>query len=226
MKPDQIPNRRLMQRRIVLLCWLAYALSYLCRTNLSIALPQMTAEFQWSTAAAGAVGSGFFVSYGVGHLISGILGDRLAVKKFMAVGLLGTSLCNLLMGVFPTYGVIFSVWLLNGLFLSTLWGPIVRVIAAWFSPEERNFPAVLVSLSSMAGYLISWAGLGVVIQFTGWRGAFFLPGILTLLFSLWFSSLRIKKQGEVKNFCRSHPAGPRRIGLAQSSGKSTLPTKE
>ena len=47
-----------------------------------------------------------------------------------------------------------------------------------------------------------------------------------LLHALAFSSLRIKKQGEVKNFCRSHPAGPRRIGLAQSSGKSTLPTKE
>ena len=47
-----------------------------------------------------------------------------------------------------------------------------------------------------------------------------------LLSSLPISSLRIKKQGEVKNFCRSHPAGPRRIGLAQSSGKSTLPTKE
>ena len=40
------------------------------------------------------------------------------------------------------------------------------------------------------------------------------------------SSLRIKKQREVKNFCRHYPAGPRRIGLAQSSGKSTLPTKE
>ena len=47
-----------------------------------------------------------------------------------------------------------------------------------------------------------------------------------LLHTLGLSSLRIKKQGEVKNFCRSHPAGPRRIGLAQSSGKSTLPTKE
>lgn len=47
-----------------------------------------------------------------------------------------------------------------------------------------------------------------------------------LLDTFPFSSLRIKKQGEVKNFCRSHPAGPRRIGLAQSSGKSTLPTKE
>lgn len=49
---------------------------------------------------------------------------------------------------------------------------------------------------------------------------------ITLLEPLGISSLRIKKQGEVKNFCRSHPAGPRRIGLAQSSGKSTLPTKE
>src|SRR5699024_5150722 len=29
-----------------------------------------------------------------------------------------------------------------------------------------------------------------------------------LFHALRFSSLRIKKQGEVKNFCRSHPAGP------------------
>ena len=47
-----------------------------------------------------------------------------------------------------------------------------------------------------------------------------------LLDALRLSSLRIKKQREVKNFCRPRPAGPRRIGLAQSSGKSTLPTKE
>lgn len=50
--------------------------------------------------------------------------------------------------------------------------------------------------------------------------------VYALRYTHHISSLRIKKQGEVKNFCRSHPAGPRRIGLAQSSGKSTLPTKE
>ena len=50
--------------------------------------------------------------------------------------------------------------------------------------------------------------------------------LIPLAILLPISSLRIKKQGEVKNFCRPHPAGPRRIGLAQSSGKSTLPTKE
>ena len=45
-------------------------------------------------------------------------------------------------------------------------------------------------------------------------------------YGLWkclcISSLRIKKQGEVKNFCRSHPAGPRRIWQTAKSETSLL----
>lgn len=179
-------QRRMWQRRVLALCWVAYALSYLCRTNLSIALPSMTQELGWSAAKAGMIGSAFFISYGAGHLLNGLLGDKLPIKRFMALGLLGTSLCNLLIGVFPYYGVIFVVWLINGLFLSTLWGPIVRAVAVWYAPGERNLPAVIISISSLAGYLLSWAGLGILLTFTGWRGAFFLPGVVTLLFTLWF----------------------------------------
>ena len=124
-------QRRMWQRRVLALCWVAYALSYLCRTNLSIALPSMTQELGWSAAKTGMIGSAFFISYGAGHLLNGLLGDKLPIKRFMALGLLGTSLCNLLIGVVPYYGVIFAVWLINGLFLSTLWGPIVRAVAVW-----------------------------------------------------------------------------------------------
>ena len=186
MKQKAPGQRRAWQRRVLVLCWAAYAISYLCRTNLSIALPQMTSELGWSAAKAGMIGSAFFVSYGAGHLLNGLLGDKLPIKRFMTLGLLGTSLCNLLMGVFPYYGVIFTVWLINGLLLSTLWGPIVRAVAVWYAPGERNLPAVIISISSLAGYLLSWAGLGLLLTFTGWRGAFFLPGVVTLLFTLWF----------------------------------------
>lgn len=186
MKQKAPGQRRAWQRRVLVLCWAAYALSYLCRTNLSIALPQMTSELGWSAAKAGMIGSAFFISYGAGHLLNGLLGDKLPIKRFMTLGLLGTSLCNLLMGVFPYYGVIFVVWLINGLFLSTLWGPIVRAVAVWYAPGERNLPAVIISISSIVGYLLSWAGLGLLLTFTGWRGAFFLPGGVTLLFTLWF----------------------------------------
>ena len=101
MKPKAFGQRRIWQRRVLALCWIAYALSYLCRTNLSIALPQMTQELGWSASKAGMIGSAFFISYGAGHLLNGLLGDKLPIKRFMTLGLLGTSLCNLLIGIFP-----------------------------------------------------------------------------------------------------------------------------
>ena len=183
---EKIKKQHTGQKTTLMLCWLAYAFSYLCRTNLSIALPDMTHQMGWSTASAGAISSAFFLSYAVGHLFNGIMGDRLPIKPFMLLGLLGSSVCNLLIGFFPVYQVVLAVWMLNGFLLSTLWGPIIRAIAVWYPPEERNPPAMVISFSSLAGYLLSWAGLGVLIQLTSWRGAFFLPGIVTLAFSLWF----------------------------------------
>ncbi|MBM6920649.1 MFS transporter [Phocea massiliensis] len=188
------------QNRILWLCWIAYALSYLCRTNLSIALPTMTAQFEWSTSAAGMIGSAFFLSYAVGHLVNGFMGDRIPIKRFLLLGLIGTSLCNLIIGFFPNYIVIFIVWLVNGLFLSTLWGPIIRAIACWYPSSERNTPAIIISFSSLAGYLISWAGLGVLVSLTGWQAAFFFPGILTILFTLWFA-FRMNDNPASVGFC-------------------------
>ena len=78
------------------------------------------------------------------------------------------------------------VWLVNGIFLSTLWGSVVRAAALWYAPHERNIPAMLVSASSLGGYLLSWAGLGFVVEHTGWQGAFFFPGAVTLAFTVWF----------------------------------------
>ncbi len=187
-KPQTGNPQRIWQRKILLLCWISYALSYLCRTNLSIALPGMTEAFQWNASSAGLIGSAFFSSYAVGHLLSGIAGDRLPIKKFICAGMFGTSFCNLLMGVFPVYGVILAVWTVNGLFLSTLWGPIVRAISVWYAPEDRNAPAVIISFSSLAGYLVSWAGLGLLTEYASWRAAFFLPGAVTLCYSFWFAA--------------------------------------
>lgn len=61
-----------------------------------------------------------------------------------------------------------------------------QAVAIWYAPHERNIPAMLVSASSLGGYLLSWAGLGFVVEHTGWQGAFFFPGAVTLAFTVWF----------------------------------------
>lgn len=169
------PSQQRWQKRILALCWVSYALSYLCRTKLSIALPEMTAQLHWSAAKAGVIGSVFFISCGIGHLMNGMLGDRIPVKKFMLPGLAGTLLCNLLIGFFPYCTVILLVWLVNGVFLSTLWGPVVRAAAIRYAPSQRNAPAMLVSASSLGGYLVSWAGLGLWCSSPAGRGPFSSP---------------------------------------------------
>lgn len=211
------PSQQRWQKRILALCRVSYALSYLCRTKLSIALPEMTAQLHWSAAKAGVIGSVFFISCGIGHLINGMLGDRIPVKKFMLLGLAGTSFCNLLIGFFPYCTVILLVWLVNGVLLSTLWEPVVRAVAIWYAPSQRNVPAMLVSASSLGGYLVSWAELGLVVQLTGWQGAFFFPGAVTLAFTIW-CFLRMNDAPETMGF----PNYERTAGQNEPTAEQTI----
>ena len=175
-----------MQRRVFVLCWLAYACAYMCRTNLAIALPGMMASFSWNTAMAGTIGTAFFIAYAVGQLINGIIGDKVPARSFIALGLMLSSMCNIIIGFYPTMESITLLWTINGFVLSTLWGPIVRIIGQWFTPKQQTAVAVGMNLSMIGGYILSWGLVGIMVNYTSWRAGFFLPGILALIFSLAF----------------------------------------
>lgn len=174
------------RRKVFVLCWLAYASAYLCRTNLAIVLPLMKAEFHWNNAMVGLFGSAFFWAYAIGQLINGWIGDKINPKYFIATGLLGTASINLFVGIFHQVYFMLIVWALNGFVLATLWGPIVRISAAWFPPSRRTKLAVGLALSMIGGYVLSWGLVGVVIQYTSWEWGFFVPAAFTGLYALLF----------------------------------------
>ena len=63
------------QRRIVVMGWITYASYYLGRVNLSTAIPDLREGLHLSSQDVGLLSSGFFLSYALGQLISGHLGD-------------------------------------------------------------------------------------------------------------------------------------------------------
>lgn len=73
--------------------------------------------------------TGCFVTYGIGQLLCGFLGDKFQPRKMIFTGLAATSLCNLLAALFPRMEVIIPLWCLNGFFQSMLWPPLVRIMA-------------------------------------------------------------------------------------------------
>jgi sugar phosphate permease len=179
------------QKKMMLMCWIAYVCAYLVRTNLSVALPGMSADFRWSNAAAGLIGTAFFWCYAIGQLINGFVGDKFTSRGLVFLGLLASGIFNILVGLSNNYIAIIIFWAFNGFVLSMLWGPIVRTTAAWFPESRRTGVAVILSLSMIGGYIISWGGVAQLASVLGWRCDFLLPASVTLIFAfIWLWQAR------------------------------------
>lgn len=109
-------------------CCLAYFSSYMTRINyaavrlaiadeLSLTYPELVLELGIAISAAS-------VTYGLGQLVSGILGDKLAPVPLVCAGLGGVVLCNHFMPIlYPSVYVMALVWGINGFFQSLIRPP-------------------------------------------------------------------------------------------------------
>ncbi|MDO8685900.1 MAG: MFS transporter, partial [Clostridiales bacterium] len=179
------------QKKIFLLCWLAYAGGYLCRANLAIVLPKMIDSFQWNKTTVGLIGSAFFWAYAVGQLINGSIGDRVNCRRFIFAGLFASAVLNIFVGCSSSLVLIIILWAVNGFCLSMLWGPMVKTFSLWFSRDKYSSVAVSISISMIAGYFIAWGLVGSILSYTSWRYAFWIPALIVIVYSfIWLSQMR------------------------------------
>ena len=82
---------------IVFACWLVYTVAYFARNTYNASIVTLTGANLVSQSTAGLIGTCYFVCYGTGHLINGILADRISPVVMIVCGLCGTTACNLLM---------------------------------------------------------------------------------------------------------------------------------
>ena len=108
----------------------AYSLFYLCRLSMGVVKKPLIDDGLFSAAELGIVASAFYFVYAIGKFINGFIADYCNVRRYMATGLVISSVINLLMGLlgfcegygaFPQYAVylIFVLlWGINGWVLS------------------------------------------------------------------------------------------------------------
>ena len=72
---------------MIALCAAVYFCSYLTRQNYATVLVEIIESEGVSKAAASAAITGMFITYGLGQIISGYLGDRLNSCHLIAAGL-------------------------------------------------------------------------------------------------------------------------------------------
>ncbi|HEX3600821.1 MAG TPA: MFS transporter, partial [Lacipirellulaceae bacterium] len=132
------------------------------------------------------IGAATALTYGLSKFLMGAVSDRSDPRRFMSVGLLLTAICNFAFGASSNYQVHFWLWALNGFFQGMGWPPCGRVMGHWFSESERGLTFSIWNTShnvggGIAGLIAAWG----VQRFGGWQYAFFVPGIIASIGSVY-----------------------------------------
>ena len=177
-----------------------YALYYVIRKNLSIAMP-LLGEIGVTKVQLGAFLTCGGVVYGLGRFLNGIVADRNSARKVMALGLLICAGVNVAFGLCDfaarsiagvvsdggtgavatalvwTMGVI---WIVNSYFQGMGVGPCVKTLPQWFPPEELSTRQSIWNLSHSvgAGAVFALCGWALIPLFHAWRLCFLVPAAL------------------------------------------------
>lgn len=166
------------QLKIFVIAWITYALFYLTRANLSIAVPGIMDEYGYTKTMLGSVGSALFAAYAIGQFINGQLGDKFGARKLVTVGIIVSALANIAFGFTTTIFMMIILWAINGYFQATGWPLNVKTLANWFSINERGKIAGLYGSCYQVGNALSWLLAGYLAETYGWRFVFWIPALI------------------------------------------------
>lgn len=176
-------------------CFLAYVCSYIGRKNFSACLPEMITEGLLTKTYGGYITTAYMLVYGAGQMVNGILGSRYLPKYMIGTGLLGATICNLLMGLVSNVWIMVLVWALNGLFHSMLWAPIIRVFTDQIPDERRLRCGANIGAACSVGAVLAFVIPGIMLKFTTWRCVFFVSAaILFVAFIVWVLGHRFLRE--------------------------------
>ena len=159
---------------------LLYMVSYITRINYGAVISEIVRaeNMQKSTAALALTASA--VTYGIGQLVSGYLGDRLNPKKLILAGLLVTVAMNLIIPFCRSEYQMTAAWGINGIAQAFMWPPLVRIMTSVFNDNEYKTACLVVSCAASLGTMLVYAISPLCILIGGWRCIFFVSAVCAM----------------------------------------------
>lgn len=170
-----------MVMRLWLICAAAYFVSYLTRSNFAAVTVEIIAETGWEKSAISAVTTALFISYGIGQVISGWLGDHTRPEMLMAGGLIASAVMNLTIPFCTSISQMTVVWAVNGLAQAMMWPPISRILAEYCTPADYRKGTMIVSLGSSIATMSIFLLASMCAAWFNWRTLFYIAASTALV---------------------------------------------
>ena len=175
-------------------------INYMDRSNISIASAVLSKELQLDSVKMGYVFSAFGLSYATLQIPGGILADRYGVRILYAVSLVVWSLATIGLGFVTGFVALVILRIFIGAFEAPAYPMNNRIVTSWFPDNERASAIALYTSGQFIGLAFLAPVLTYIQHFAGWRGLFFITGIIGAVWGIsWYFFYRSPAQHKKVN---------------------------
>jgi ACS family D-galactonate transporter-like MFS transporter len=179
------------RHRLLAMLFITVVITYLDRSNLSIAATAIAQDLQLDPAQMGLVFSAFGWSYALLQIPGGMLVDRTRPRLLLALVIGLWSLATILQGFASAFAVLLSLRVLLGALEAPAYPTLNRVVTTWFPDSERARAIASYTSGQYVGLAFLTPVLVLTQQHFGWQGVFFLTGAIGVVWGLvWYALYR------------------------------------
>ncbi|MCP3739420.1 MFS transporter [Rossellomorea sp. BNER] len=176
------------------------------RTAPGLITNQVILDFDVSATTMGLLTSiQFFVYTGL-QIPMGILVDRFGPNFFLIFGAILTGFGTVIYSLSTYEFLLFFARISIGMGDATIWVSMVLILSQWFYAKEFTRLIGVVAMTGSLGFLLATVPFSILIDFLGWRAAFFSVGLLLCLCGILLYLVLIRKPKDsvfIKNEIKS-----------------------
>ena len=160
------------------MCSLSYLAVYVARNVLGVASPQMIESGEFTTESIGVLSSIFFITYAVGQLINGMIGDKIKTKYMVSLGLALAGVASFVFTIASTsITITYIAYGMLGFFLSMIYGPMTKVVAENTMPIHATRCSMGYEFAALLGSPLA----GILASLLVWKGAFNVSSVILIV---------------------------------------------
>jgi nitrate/nitrite transporter NarK len=183
-EPAIIRRERITTVSLTVLCQSFQALSF---GGLALFLPLIRKDLGLTFTQGGTLAAAATLVYAFMQIPAGYLSDRYSPKRLFIIGILGSTILALTLGLVSNYWQALANQAVSGFFRALLFTPGMALITGWFPKNRRATATGLYLIGGATGSLIFNLVGPLLVSWFGWRFAFITVasiGIVAIFF-LW-----------------------------------------
>ena len=172
---------------ILVAIFINVVINYMDRSNISVAAPMITEEFNLSTVQLGYIFSAFGWTYALLQIPGGILTDRFGPRIIYTFSLILWSIVTVAQGFAKGFVSLFGLRMAIGVFEAPSYPTNNRIVTSWFPDKERASAIGVYTSGQFIGLAFLTPALIALEHFAGWQGLFIITGIVGILWGIaWY----------------------------------------